>query len=344
MKSVSLLSCLSALVLLGALLVPTSTWSAEASESTTAVESATALELEGSPEAPPEMIRAFLHLQEQVHATQLAVERTREEAQTAAARNTENINKRLNAIEDSLEKVRADSATAVLASNDRVQESNTQMLMVAGFFGLVVLAAVGMLGWFQMKAVSRLAGIQASAGIPALLGPATSVAGLSPARTLVNAQLHEVITRLEQRIAQMEGSSHSNRPLRSSFTANSPEPGDPERQPVATEPGGELVALIREGEDLLAREEAQKAMEHFDSILAKHPGNPEVLLHKGTALERLRRDQEAIECYDLAIQADRNLTMAWLQKGGVFNRMERFSEAMECYEQALRVQETRRSA
>jgi tetratricopeptide (TPR) repeat protein len=91
----------------------------------------------------------------------------------------------------------------------------------------------------------------------------------------------------------------------------------------------------------LAKEEAELALQRFDSILARQPAHAEALLRKGSALERLQRNEEAIACYDRAIAADGTLTMAYLYKGGLFNRMERFTEAMDCYEKALKIQEGR---
>ena len=45
-------------------------------------------------------------------------------------------------------------------------------------------------------------------------------------------------------------------------------------------------------------------------ILRIAPRNPEALVKKGAALERMTRDEEAIRCYDRAIEADGSLTLA----------------------------------
>src|SRR5215469_3536704 len=58
--------------------------------------------------APPESsvsnesLRAYLQLQEQLHATQLAIERNREEEQAAAAQDSMTLSNHLQAIEQSL--------------------------------------------------------------------------------------------------------------------------------------------------------------------------------------------------------------------------------------------------
>ena len=302
-------------------------------------------------EVSPELMRSFLHLQEQVHQTQLAVERSRMEAEAAAARNTEALNARLKLIEDAMERASRENTAAMVEanrqigeSNQQIQRSNNRMVLMASLFALIVLAALGFAGWLQWKAVSRITTLPHS-GMPTLLssGYGSLGAGGHPAQ-LASTQLMSVLGRLEHRIAEMEDTSDPSKPLKVVPVSDSDSStGDSGITPAA-ETDTALADVIQEGEELLAGEDAQKAVDHFDALLSKHPGNPELLLRKGTALERLERDQEAIECYDRAIQSDPHLTMAYLHKGGLFNRMERFTEAMECYEQALRVQEHRRSA
>jgi tetratricopeptide (TPR) repeat protein len=297
-------------------------------------------------EVSPELMRSFLHLQEQVHETQMAVERSRMQAEAAAARNAEALNARLKLIEDAMDRSSRENAAAIVESNRQIKESNNTILLVGGLLAFCILAALGIMGWMQWKAVTQIASLP-HAGFPTLLtqGYPPFGAGGQQAQ-LASTQLMSVLGRLEHRIAEMEGTSHSTRPLKvvpvsDPAAEESVERRAGERKAETETP---LADVIREGEELLAGEDAEKAVDYFDSLLVKHPGNPELLLRKGTALERLQRDQEAIECYDLAIKADPDLTMAYLHKGGLFNRMERFSEAMECYEQALRVQEHRRSA
>src|SRR5262245_23339809 len=49
-----------------------------------------------------DMLRAYLHLQEQLHATQIAVEQTRKDSDELAAQNARVLASRLQAIEQSL--------------------------------------------------------------------------------------------------------------------------------------------------------------------------------------------------------------------------------------------------
>src|SRR5215813_13100621 len=54
-----------------------------------------------------DMLRAYLHLQEQLHATQISVEQTRKESDELAAQNARILSGRLQAIEQSLAAQRA---------------------------------------------------------------------------------------------------------------------------------------------------------------------------------------------------------------------------------------------
>jgi tetratricopeptide (TPR) repeat protein len=288
----------------------------------------------------PELMRAFLHLQEQVHSMQMAVERSRMEADAAAARNAEVLNARLKLIEKSIEAQQdansavLEASTAVKDAGVEIQKSNRLTMLFAGLIATVGFLALAVTGWLQWKTVTRINSTPSAVGYPSLLPPqGYGALGFGPSGTPPDTRLMDALGRLEHRIADMEIGHHE--PLPTGNRAATHEP-DTTR---ATDT--ELASLIREGETLLAQEQAEQAIEHFDSILAKHPGHPEVLLHKGAALERLQKDEEAIKCYDQAIRADKTLTMAYLHKGGLFNRMEKFNEAMECYEQALKVQEGR---
>lgn len=262
------------------------------------------------------------------------------EADAAAARNAEALSTRLDLIEKSLETHKESSAAVLQASAAvkdaglQIQKSNRLTMLFAGLIAIVGFLALAVTGWLQWKTANRLSSLPSAVGFPSLLPPqGYSTLGFRPSETPPNTRLMDALGHLEHRIADLEVGH--NEPLPSGDG-----PGAQESD-TAVATNAELTSLIREGEKLLTQEQAEKAIEHFDAILTNHPGHPEVLLHKGAALERLQKDEEAIECYDQAIRADKTLTMAYLHKGGLFNRMEKFNEAMECYEQALKVQEGR---
>jgi tetratricopeptide (TPR) repeat protein len=299
-----------------------------------------------------ETLRSWLQIQEQLHATRLAIERNRLEAETAAARNAETLASRLQGIEQALATQRAQELEAM-------QSSNQVMLIVAGSFAALGFVAMLLMAYFQWRTISRLAEIAAALPAPYALGAGPAVAALGSGEAhrvsigppeQANQRLLGALERLEKRIYELE---HTARPpLRESAalpqeTATSLHPpnGEPDGAPADAPATGEparITLLLGKGQSLLNLDQAEAALACFDEVLALDANHPEALVKKGAALERLRKSDEAIACYDRAIAADNAMTVAYLYKGGLFNRLERFGEALECYEQALRTQEHRR--
>jgi len=293
-----------------------------------------------------ETLRTYLHLQEQLHATQLAIERSRKEAEAAAADSAKVFAARLQGIEEAL----ASQRTQEL---ELMQNSNRVMLMVAGIFAALGFAAMLLMAYFQWRTINRLAEISATLPLAHSFGPASSLAalGVTDPRLLSagpaeqsNQRLLGALEQLEKRISQLE---HTPPPISPNGASQDQDPS-----PIAPPSNGEtdatpeaarLTMLLGKGQSHLNLDQAEEALACFDQVLELHPDHSEALVRKGAALERLQKHDEAIACYDQAIAADSSLTVAYLYKGGLFNRMERFSEALECYEQALRTQENRRT-
>ncbi len=293
-----------------------------------------------------ETLRSYLQLQEQLHATSLAIERNRKEAEAAAARSTEALAQRLQAIEQSLASQRTKELEAM-------QNTNRIMVIVAGTFAAVGFMAMLLMAYFQWRTVNRLAEI--SLGMPAAhaLGAGSALAALGPGSDMhllaagpaeqSNLRLLGAIEHLEKRIRELEHPGHAlagdgNSP----GNGSTPVPGNGETATPELAVGPEaarIALLLGKGQSMLNLDDPEGALTCFDEILSLKADHTEALVKKGAALERLRKPDEAIECYDRAIAADDSMTIAWLYKGGLFNRMERFSEALECYEQALRTQE-----
>jgi len=288
-------------------------------------------------------LRGILQLQEQIHATQMSIERAREEADAAAAHNAEIFTARLQAIEQSLANQRAQEL-------ETMRKSNRDMLVLAGTVAVVGLLVMLLTAIFQSRAIHRLAQISAALPEPRLFGSAAFAnptplvdAGVAEQS---NSRLLGAMDRLERRLLQLE---HATQPA--------PNGGDPGAEagsiaaltsgattPTAGTPEAEsdrLGLLLGKGQSLLNLDQIEAALGCFDEILAADPNHTEALVKKGTALERLRKVDEAIACYDRAIAADSSLTIAYLYKGGLFNRQDRFSEALACYEQALKTHEKR---
>ena len=297
-----------------------------------------------------EILRSYRQLQEQLHATQLAIEHSRAQAETAAAQNVKTLTAPLSDIEQPLASQRAQELEAM-------QSSNKVMLLVAGVFAILGFLALLFMAYFQWRTINRLAEI--TSALPSARGlgagsPVTTLgAGDAPllaagAAELANQRLLGALERLENRIYELEHTAH---PTLTRGSAPAPETQNPpppsEGAAPASAPGRETAEVARingllgKGQSLLNLDQTEAAVACFDQVLALDANHPDALIKKGVALERLRKLDEAVACYDQAIAADSSLTVAYLYKGGLFNRMERFSEALECYEKALHAQDPR---
>jgi tetratricopeptide (TPR) repeat protein len=296
-------------------------------------------------------IQAYLQVQEQLRATQLAVQQAREEAEATARRNSETTGERLKLIEQSLVLQREQEMHSL-------QSAQRLILNVAGAFASVAMLALLGAGWLQLRAMNRLAEVAAALSTGVALRHASEPAALPPGETTLmaghepefsNARLLAIIDRLDKRIHELENAAR-----RPTILAKAPElngnkqavvavafPGAASREPqgAAGERSDPIALLLGKGQALLNLDQPERALACFEDILKLEADHAEALVKKGTALERLKRVEEAIGCYDRAIAANRSLTVAYLCKGGACNQLERFDEALACYEQALRTQE-----
>src|SRR5262245_23663763 len=282
--------------------------------------------------------RAYLQLQEQLHATQLAIEQTRQEAGESARRNAETIATSLKLIEQTLALQRE-------REMEVMQKSNRLILTGAGVFGGIGIMALVFTAWFLLRAMNRLSQIAASFPIGHALSPAAAtptlegghphLVGFGPVES-PGPRLLGAIERLEKRIHELENTAQLPSASELKHDENT-RGGQPVR--AESERSERISLMLGKGQALLHMDQPENALACFDEVLAAEPNHAEALIKKGTALERLKRLEEAIECYDRAIAADSSLSLAYLYKGGVFNQLERFSEALECYEQALRHQQ-----
>ena len=271
-------------------------------------------------------LRSYLHLQEQLHATLLAIEQTRIENAQAARTNSEALAARLKLIEESLLQSREQQM-------ESMRHSSRTMLTLAGIFVSVGFLTLLFMAFFQLRGMHRLAEIATGppgGQFPAALEPADARL-IGPGGSLHTARLHGLIERLEGRIHELEAATHAPNGL-----------GDRKPSPCLhdTGPGtpSHATVLLGKGQTLLNLGQPESALGCFEEVLALEPNNPEVHLRKGMALERLKRLDEAVACCDRAIALDRSLTQAYLCKGSLFNQQERYNEALECYEQAMRTE------
>jgi len=290
-----------------------------------------------------ETLRAYQQLQEQLRATQLAIDQNRKEAKEASVQNSQLLERRLHEIEAAL-------ATQRARELDAMQSSNRVMLIVAGTFAAFGFVVMLLVAYFQWRTVHGLAGISTAFSGPRALPPGDGpVISIGPAEHS-NVRLLGALERLEKRIYELEHTPVVPLQEPDSDTA-SPRPG----VSGPTQPNGDSAShgsenskitrvsrvevLLGKGLSMLNQARPEAALTCFDEVLSLDPKNGEALVRRGIALERMEKLPEALDSYDRAIAADAALTIAYLHKGGLFNRMERFDEALACYEQALQTQE-----
>jgi tetratricopeptide (TPR) repeat protein len=264
-------------------------------------------------------INGYLQIQEQLHDTQLAIERNRQQAEAAAKRN-------------------ADDMAAQRASEvETMQKMQQFMLILAGAFGTIGLLVVLLMAYLQWRTVSRLVELSSLRPPEFALGNGRISPSLVTSASVEqsNARLFNMVDQLEKRILELKQATRA--PLNETTSSAVHEPNG---APKVSNDRDECVAnLLAEGQSLLVANEPQKALECFDVALGLYPKHADALVKKGGALEKLGQLDEAVACYDHAIEADGGMTIAYLHKGGLFNRMARYDEALHCYEQALRTQE-----
>lgn len=254
----------------------------------------------------------YLQIQEQIHATQLAIEQGRLAALNAANSNAAALAVRLQSLEQSVATQRANDAEAA-------RKSQQLILILAGAGGLAGLGMMLLMVYFQWRAFTQLAAI--STPQPAALANASAVHQLAaPGRATVetaNARLLDVVGQLEKRIHELES---GQKVLPGMAAADSTD-------------------LLAEAQKFLDAQQPQLALESVAAVLLAHPQHAEALVKQAVALEKLGRPDEALASCDQAIAADDTLALAHLHKGGLLNRLRRYDEALDCYERALLAQE-----
>lgn len=249
----------------------------------------------------------YVQLQAQLHAAQLQIEQSREEAAQAAQHNVDAMNARIQQLEQTL-------------ATQRTADARTQQLIlyVVGTVGIAGLVILLLAGYLQWRATAQLAQFAShhSAALAAVDGVHQLAAPGRAAVEVSNARLLDIVGQLEKKILDLESGGRLLAP-----------------------PPARAANLLDEGQRLLDANNAAAALESFEKFLATQPRNAEALAKKAAALEKLGRLDEALAGCDQAIGENDSLVIAYLQKGGVLNRLERYEDALKCYEQAMRIQE-----
>jgi tetratricopeptide (TPR) repeat protein len=286
-----------------------------------------------------QQLRSYLKLQEQLHATLLAIENARLESSQAMRTNAEALSVRLEFLEHSLAQQREQNLQTL-------RESNRTLLLMAGSIVGLGLLALAFAALFQSRGVNRLADIATgfaherallAGALPANPGSGERLwldTGSAPGGS---SALLATIDRLERRIREMEDAAQPLLPF-----ADAAQPNGENKFPAVrngssdARPADRASVLLGKGQVLLSLGQADAALACFDEAILAAPHHAEAHVKRGLALEKLKRPDDALACYDRAIALNRSLTQAYLCKGAVFNRQERFAEALACYEQALR--------
>jgi tetratricopeptide (TPR) repeat protein len=261
-----------------------------------------------------EMANNYLQFQEQLHASQMAIEQKQQAALDLSQSNAMLLAQRLQSLEQTVASQKAGDAEAA-------RKTQQFTMIVASAIGLTGLVIMVMMVYFQWRAFTQLAQISARQHVAVANGEAVHQLA-APGRATVEAsatQLLSVVSRLEQRINELES---GQRLL--------PEIG-----------GARPVDMLVEGQRYLDANLPLKALECFDQYLASQPDRPDAVVKRAAALEKLGRDDEALAGYNRAIAMDSTLVIAHLHKGGLLNRLRRYDEALNCYEKALVGQDKR---
>ena len=254
----------------------------------------------------------YLQIQEQLHATRMAIEASSLATAEDAKKNSDALNARLQSLEQTVSAQRASDAEAA-------RKTQQLTLLLAGVFGLVGLGILLLMVYFQWRAFAQIA--QISAQQHAAIANASAVHQLAaPGRATVevsNARLLDVVNQLEKKISDLENGGRL----------------------LAATPGGKAADRLAEGQRFLDANQPQQALAVFEHFLAAQPDHTEALAKKATALELLGRLNEALACCDQVLAKNSSYKPVLMQKGGLLNKLNRHAEAIDCFEQALLAQE-----
>jgi tetratricopeptide (TPR) repeat protein len=288
--------------------------------------------------AAQNVANGYLQIQAQLHDAELAIEDSRRAATNEARQTAGILTARIQALEETIAAQRANEIEA--ARKDR-----QFTLLLAGAFGLLVLAAVLLMAYLQWRAVTRLVELSVSRQPEFPIGQGRVVPSLVTSATVEqsSARLFGAVDDLQKRILQLEQIGRGALAENNS-SANDKFSGSKNGDATSRDREECIANLLSEGQILLDEQQTEKALECFDVALGLDGEHVEALVKKGGALEKLGQTDAAIACYDRAIEANQSATIAYLQKGGLFNRLARYDEALHCYEQALRTQEKKQAA
>ena len=139
----------------------------------------------------------YLLIQEQLHATQLAIENNRQAAEAEAKRNADEMAARIQTLEQTIATQRASDAAAT-------QKIEQLTLLMAGVFGFVCLAVILLMAYLQWRTVTRIVALAAPRSPEFENGRPLPTLDASAVVEQSNARLFGSVDRLEKRILELE--------------------------------------------------------------------------------------------------------------------------------------------
>src|SRR5688572_122722 len=161
-----------------------------------------------------ELLKSYLQVRDQLHATQLAIANSRAETEANARAQATAIAEKLEAIKSAMEAERQRMQVETLRTNAErerqlmeAQRSNRTVLWVAVSFGTIGLLAMLFMPLVQLRTINRITEVAnqrpAFASSPGLLANDTEILP-GQTVTLSNQRLMSVIERMEKRIFELE--------------------------------------------------------------------------------------------------------------------------------------------
>ena len=228
------------------------------------------------------MANGYLQIQEQLHATLLAIDNSRRQAEAEAATNSCRF-------DGAHPGPRTDHRRPARQRNRGGAQNAAARAVHGGAFGLIGLGIMLLMVYFQWRVFTQL--IKISTWQPSALAlgnnrplPLVEAANelAAPGRAVVessNARLLDAVERLEKRILELEQIARA--PL---AETTAPSAANKNGSPPDADDREECVAnLITEGQSLLNADEPQKALECFDVALQLQPKHAEALVKKAGA-------------------------------------------------------------
>ncbi len=101
---------------------------------------------------------------------------------------------------------------------------------------------------------------------------------------------------------------------------------------------------LKDAEDLCAKAYAfyelgrySEALECFNTILIRFPGNHFAMAGKGEMLEKLGRKEEAVKCYKEVLESSSDKSSYWFRIGDLLNDIGNYNAALDSYNEAVQL-------